>query len=314
MVDDLALFPFAQDPAGVLARHIGQGSQVILANLVSDEQLALRRGGLSKVFGKLKQGACDACLERKKARGRYLVIGLPQTLDKSGDEVTVNLRIVTQTFEEITAGHEGQFAISERLNRGGPWQSVKHCEFADDRSRSEDSEDPLCALRRSYAHLEDALFEPIAAIADRANFEECLPLLKRYRRRPCQQSRRVLTRQSGQEVVGPEIASPSDHRLTCLQACETPGFAHPQVESKGTIPSLPRHPEEGIRITDQPSGSVHSVFAVEITARSLDPPCQVEARTRHGKCYDEAADIPSTSSFLAALRLKLRFRADVDIG
>src|SRR5450755_293992 len=168
IVDDLALLPFAQDPAGVLARHIGQGSQVILANLVSDEQLARRRGGLSKVFGKLKQGACDACLERKEARGCYLVIGLPQTLDESGDEVTVHLRIVAQTFEEIAAGHEGQSTVSERLNGGRPWQSIQHCEFADDRSWSEDSEDPLCTLRRSYAHLENAFFEPIAAIAYRA--------------------------------------------------------------------------------------------------------------------------------------------------
>jgi hypothetical protein len=190
---------------------MGQGSQVILANPVSDEQLARRRGGLSKVFGKLKQGACDACLERKEARGCYLVIGLPQTLDESGDEVTVHLRIVAQTFEENAAGHEGQSTVSERLNGGRPWQSIQHCEFADDRSWSEDSEDPLCTLRRSYAHLENAFFEPIAAIAYRADFEECLSLLKRYRRRPCQQSRRVLTRQSGQEVVGPKIANLSDH-------------------------------------------------------------------------------------------------------
>ena len=112
MLDDPALCPLAQDPAGVLARHIGQGSQVILAKFVSDEQLARRRGGLSQVFGKLKQGARHACLERKKARGRYLVIRLPQTLDENSDEVTVNLRIVTQTFEENAAGHEGQFTVS----------------------------------------------------------------------------------------------------------------------------------------------------------------------------------------------------------
>src|SRR5580704_15443578 len=211
MLDDLALSPLAQDPAGVLARDMGQGSQVSLADLVANEEQARRLSGLSKVFGKLKQGACHACLERKKARGRYLVICLPQTLDESGDEVPVNLRIVAQTFEENAAGHEGQFTVFERLNRGGPWQSVKHCEFTDDRSRPEDCEDPLCALRRSYAHLEDALFEPIAAIAYRADFEECLPLLKRYRRRPCQQSRRELARQSGQKVVGPKITSPRDH-------------------------------------------------------------------------------------------------------
>jgi len=42
--------------------------------------------------------------------------------------------------------------------------------------------------------------------------------------------------------------------------------------------------------------------------------CRVEARTGHGKCYDEAGEIPSTPLSLAALRLKLPLRADVDIG
>jgi hypothetical protein len=37
-------------------------------------------------------------------------------------------------------------------------------------------------------------------------------------------------------------------------------------------------------------------------------------RTGHGKYYDEAGEIASTPLFLAARRLKLRFRADVDIG
>jgi hypothetical protein len=54
MLDDLARCPLAQDPAGVLARHIGQGSQVVAANLVADEQLARCGGRLSQVFGKLK--------------------------------------------------------------------------------------------------------------------------------------------------------------------------------------------------------------------------------------------------------------------
>jgi len=112
MLDDLALSPLAQDPAGVLARDMGQGSQVSLADLVANEELARRLSGLSKVFGKLKQGARHTCVERKKARGRYLVIRLPQTLAENGDEVTVNLRIVTQTFEENAAGHEGQFTVS----------------------------------------------------------------------------------------------------------------------------------------------------------------------------------------------------------
>jgi hypothetical protein len=40
MVDDLTLFPLAQNSTDVLARHIGQGSQVILAKPMADDQLA----------------------------------------------------------------------------------------------------------------------------------------------------------------------------------------------------------------------------------------------------------------------------------
>jgi hypothetical protein len=73
----------------------------------------------------------------------------------------------------------------------------------------------------------------------------------------------------------------------------------------------------GIRITDDLWGSIHSVFAFETTTRSFYKgglACPGEARTGHGKCYDEAEEIPSTPLSLAALRLKLRLRADVDIG
>jgi hypothetical protein len=49
-VDDFALRPLAHDPAGVLARDMGQGSQVILANPVSDQELVRRPGGFSQMF------------------------------------------------------------------------------------------------------------------------------------------------------------------------------------------------------------------------------------------------------------------------
>ena len=103
-VDDFAPFPLAHDPAGVLARDMGQGSQVILANPVSNEELARRPGGFSQMFCKLQQGACDACLKGKKARGRHLVIGLSHSLDENGDEVTVKPRKVTQTFGGMCCG------------------------------------------------------------------------------------------------------------------------------------------------------------------------------------------------------------------
>ena len=91
MVDDLALFPLAQDPAGIFARHIGQAARSSWRILVADESCPGVVAGLSQVFGKLKQGACDAGLERQKARSRHLVIRLPQALDQDGEEVPVNL-------------------------------------------------------------------------------------------------------------------------------------------------------------------------------------------------------------------------------
>ena len=51
--------------------------------------------GSPKCFANCNQGACDACLEGKKACGRHLVIGLSHSLDENGDEVTVKPRIVT---------------------------------------------------------------------------------------------------------------------------------------------------------------------------------------------------------------------------
>jgi hypothetical protein len=54
-VDDFALCPLAQNSTNVLARHIGQGSQVILANPVSDQELVRRPGGFSQMFCKLQQ-------------------------------------------------------------------------------------------------------------------------------------------------------------------------------------------------------------------------------------------------------------------
>src|SRR3977135_2830610 len=52
--------------------------QVDLANSLPDDDLVRRLAGLAKVFGKLKQGASDACLEREKAHGRRLLVSLPQ--------------------------------------------------------------------------------------------------------------------------------------------------------------------------------------------------------------------------------------------
>jgi hypothetical protein len=106
MLDDFVLLPLAQDPADVLAGNIGQGSQVLLANLMVDEQLPRRGCRLPQVLGKLKQGACDAGLERQKAGSSHLIIRLPQALDQDGEELPVNLRMLTQTFTEHAAGRK----------------------------------------------------------------------------------------------------------------------------------------------------------------------------------------------------------------
>src|SRR3977135_2016960 len=92
--------------------------QVDLANSLPDDDLVRRLTGLAKVFGKLKQGASDACLEREKARGRHLLVSVPQALDEGVDHGTVDLGIVLQAFEEGAAAQQGQPAVSQRFNRG----------------------------------------------------------------------------------------------------------------------------------------------------------------------------------------------------
>src|SRR4029077_10611180 len=118
LLDDLALSPHAQDTAGIFARHRRQRRQVVLANSLPDDDLVRRLARLAKVFGKLKQGASDACLERKKARGRHLLVSLPQALHEGGYQVTVDLGIVLKAFEEGAAAQKGQPAVSQRLDRG----------------------------------------------------------------------------------------------------------------------------------------------------------------------------------------------------
>src|SRR5258708_39192031 len=87
MVDDLALLPLAQDPAGAFARNMGERRHVVLTNAVADDYLAGHRAGLAQVLGELQQRARHAGLERQEARRRHLLVGLPQALDQTGDQV-----------------------------------------------------------------------------------------------------------------------------------------------------------------------------------------------------------------------------------
>jgi hypothetical protein len=100
--------------------------------------------------------------------------------------MAVNFGMVTQKTKEDASWHEGQSTVSQRLDRGGPWESVNHGEFANDRAWAKDRENPFCALNRSYAHFEYAFFEPKAAIAICPSLEEDLSSFKRCRGRPCQ--------------------------------------------------------------------------------------------------------------------------------
>src|SRR5262249_6768095 len=92
-----------------------------------------------------------------------------------------------------------------------PWQSINHCEFANDRAGTEDREDALSALVRRDADFEDTFREPIAAVGWVATLEECLSLCKVYRRRVCQQPRGVFSRESRQQVMRTERGSSTRH-------------------------------------------------------------------------------------------------------
>src|SRR5512143_2914026 len=55
LVDDLSPLPLAHDAARAFARHVGQGSQVFLAQPVADDQSVLRVG-LAQVLGEQEAG------------------------------------------------------------------------------------------------------------------------------------------------------------------------------------------------------------------------------------------------------------------
>jgi hypothetical protein len=45
------------------------------------------------------------------------------------------------------------------------WAPIDDAELADDRTRAEESQDPVLSPRRSYDDFEQALLEPVAAVA-----------------------------------------------------------------------------------------------------------------------------------------------------
>ncbi len=66
---------------------------------------------------------------------------------------------------EGRAADEGQLRIADRGHRGRARQAVDGRKLADDAARPDDGENPLGARRRDHADLEQALLDPVAAVA-----------------------------------------------------------------------------------------------------------------------------------------------------
>ncbi len=77
----------------------------------------------------------------------------------------VDLGILRSDRFEGRAADETQFAIAQRGDRSGSWPSIDHCHIAHNRAGPEDGENSLGAARRVHAHLEQALLQPITAVA-----------------------------------------------------------------------------------------------------------------------------------------------------
>src|SRR5262245_18245870 len=96
---------------------------------------------------------------------------------------------------EYLAADEAQFAVFDREYRRRPRQPIDHGELADNGAGTEHGQNPLVTLRRGDHDLEQALLEPIAAIAWVACDEQRLAGLEAARRCVNKEFRREAGRQ-----------------------------------------------------------------------------------------------------------------------
>src|SRR6516225_9806633 len=112
----------------------------------------------------------------------------------------VELRRRLRECLECGAADEAQLRIAQGSDRGRARPPVDHGELADDRTGSEYGEDALPACRRGNARLEQAVVNPIAAVALLPRHEQGLGSCERNRARLGEQTLRQLRGQTGQQT------------------------------------------------------------------------------------------------------------------
>ena len=124
------------------------------ANLrATDEQVAGVRL-LPKIFGERKQGLGDAGFGGQESQGCDDIVGVSQPSGQQLHKVLMDLWVLLSKALEGSSAEEAKLAVSQGMDRCGPWQPVDHSEIADDCTRSDDRNYALFNLRRYQTDLD----------------------------------------------------------------------------------------------------------------------------------------------------------------
>ena len=161
-------------------------------------------------LGEAEQRARDAPLDREEARGGERAVGVPQAARQQDHQVLEHVGVRPAERLEHSAADETQFRITQRRDRGRARRPVDHRQFADDGTGPQDRKDALGAGRRDHADLEQAILDPIAAVARVAGEEHHLIGPHRLYARFGEQAARQLragARRTGCPVGAPVLPS-----------------------------------------------------------------------------------------------------------
>ena len=169
-----------------------------------------------------EQRARHASLHRQEARCRQCAVGVAQPAGEQHGQKLVNLRIGAAECLEHGAADEDHFRFAQRRDRCRARRAVDHRQFADNRARPEDRQDAFGAARRNHADLEQAVLDPVAAVAGVAGDKHHLVGVQRLSARLGEQPARQFARQGRKQVVrSGALVSPSGVSLRCEESAES---------------------------------------------------------------------------------------------
>jgi hypothetical protein len=142
-----------------------------------------------------------APLHREKARRRQRVVGVAQAVCQQDHDMAIELRVGAAEVVEHGAADETQLRIAQCADRGGARRPVDHGQLAHDRAGTENRENALAAGGRDDIGLEQAVLDPIAAVALVAGEKQHLTRRQRHGARFREQTARQLRRECGEQVI-----------------------------------------------------------------------------------------------------------------